>query len=1102
MRNKHHIHGKEEGLKVKSQLLNERMPREKGQSENLEDLKQLDEEYELSQTFSDKRKAYGDYSTSEWISIELRYSLTENAYEDQADIMETHIFNDSNAKKSESDEKYVPLPVNFTPVSTGAINAPPSVKATLNSAGRPLEDFTRSFMEPRLGIDLSQIRVHDDDKANESAKALDSQAFTFGSDIVFAKGKYSPGTHSGTQLLAHELTHVVQQSQPTYPSSENSIQRKDAEPTASQSDKNKLAKPEVSPEELTEMKNDVGVIVRYLKDGLNDNSKVDVLGKIKKWKKKDSEIKENTGYSGTVYLDKFILQLKITSFTQRSLRNLWIEEHLLVFDSLFYELDGYFLEDYKWFISISETQKERGPMVNRMNDIWSTIGKQELIGLWGMTKGLGMGVAGMSDTVGYAVGKQLQLLGIDAPELTSATKFIGEQFDESGKIMFGNDYNKEKLFWGLGAADIGQVGGTVIWNLAMLGKGKPGASSNAFKALQTGLGLVGNIKGIEDSVKNIIKIIDKMPRPLEFKDFVSNPYFLNEITSIAANLVGMVSGISSDKASDKIKSVITGMGFALDSAQLATLTAKIYAIISDKPEGEKVEELKDALSNLITSMATAADKGHENYKEKKLKNGIGDVEVDQEGAKPLEATETENRQEASGKGEAIQEERKKSGITDPEGAKSIDSDGPEGGEVSRRSDIGDEAHNAANYAKYLEELRAAEAANPLVESQKQTGDLPSNSPERVKKSESSAGAPSSKPTPNFIRKLFSRKNKMPCLVEHIEFPNILVDESIKGFDMKKVLKELNRTDAGAQIAEKIVAGELHLVVTKEVVLEGYQGAHVGKEISVVFDASLQQAVGTLIHEGSHFLNSDAITHELTGSRLDTEAIARAHEYEYNLLAGQPPYDGAEVAYREAYEQVLAESGDTRMAQVAAEQAMINELKADPERYGVETKKEEASRISNILDETFDNRQNKSNLEQTIPAKKPKEPEGVGHGSWYRGMLNIPASELKPLVMNNKKGNRTSEWIKARDELRKAIENGQKFQVRVESSTEAKQFLEEALGKMDRRKAHTNSARGDEVPKYTKGYEQHMELEGGYGDLRHIKFYINDTDGHVFYEIPN
>jgi uncharacterized protein DUF4157 len=80
-----------------------------------------------------------------------------------------------------------------------------------SSGGSPLDSPTRSFMEERMGHDFSDVRVHTGGQATESARSVNAQAYTVGSDIVFQSDKYSPESDSGKRMLAHELTHVVQQ---------------------------------------------------------------------------------------------------------------------------------------------------------------------------------------------------------------------------------------------------------------------------------------------------------------------------------------------------------------------------------------------------------------------------------------------------------------------------------------------------------------------------------------------------------------------------------------------------------------------------------------------------------------------------------------------------------------------------------------------------------------------------------------------------------------------------------------------------------------------------------------------------------------------------
>jgi hypothetical protein len=88
---------------------------------------------------------------------------------------------------------------------------PQSVHQVLRSSGEPLDTATRAYMEPHFGHDFSRVRVHADASAAESARAVHAHAYTVGRDVVFGAGRFAPSTSTGRELLAHELTHVVQQ---------------------------------------------------------------------------------------------------------------------------------------------------------------------------------------------------------------------------------------------------------------------------------------------------------------------------------------------------------------------------------------------------------------------------------------------------------------------------------------------------------------------------------------------------------------------------------------------------------------------------------------------------------------------------------------------------------------------------------------------------------------------------------------------------------------------------------------------------------------------------------------------------------------------------
>jgi Domain of unknown function (DUF4157)/Lysine-specific metallo-endopeptidase len=91
------------------------------------------------------------------------------------------------------------------PTATGA------AYSVAGAAGQPLDEQTRAFMESRFNFDLSRVRVHADGQAAQAARSVHAEAYTIGRDIVFGSGRYAPNTRGGQRLLAHELTHVVQQ---------------------------------------------------------------------------------------------------------------------------------------------------------------------------------------------------------------------------------------------------------------------------------------------------------------------------------------------------------------------------------------------------------------------------------------------------------------------------------------------------------------------------------------------------------------------------------------------------------------------------------------------------------------------------------------------------------------------------------------------------------------------------------------------------------------------------------------------------------------------------------------------------------------------------
>jgi len=89
--------------------------------------------------------------------------------------------------------------------------APPIVDEVLHSPGQPMDAQTRALFEPRFDADFSGVRLYTDTRSEQSASAVNALAYTVGSHIVFGANQYAPQAKTGRRLLAHELTHTLQQ---------------------------------------------------------------------------------------------------------------------------------------------------------------------------------------------------------------------------------------------------------------------------------------------------------------------------------------------------------------------------------------------------------------------------------------------------------------------------------------------------------------------------------------------------------------------------------------------------------------------------------------------------------------------------------------------------------------------------------------------------------------------------------------------------------------------------------------------------------------------------------------------------------------------------
>ena len=147
------------------------------------------------------------------IQPKLKINQPGDVYEREADAMADQVMRSADGAPNRPRITQPARPTLQRKEATNALTPDPSpaVGQTLQSAGQPMDVSTRSFMEQRFGHDFSQVRIHNDPVAHQSSDDIQARAYTHGHHVAFGAGQYQPGSETGQKLLAHELTHVVQQ---------------------------------------------------------------------------------------------------------------------------------------------------------------------------------------------------------------------------------------------------------------------------------------------------------------------------------------------------------------------------------------------------------------------------------------------------------------------------------------------------------------------------------------------------------------------------------------------------------------------------------------------------------------------------------------------------------------------------------------------------------------------------------------------------------------------------------------------------------------------------------------------------------------------------
>jgi len=164
---------------------------------------------------SNLHRTAGNRAIGQYLQAKLAVGIPGDQYEQEADRVAEQV-TQTPQRTLISGEQEAPSPSlvqrRVSGSSAGISQAPPSVHAALSSPGQPLPPALQEDMEQRFGHDFSNVRLHSGSVAEQSAEELNAKAYTVGRDIVLGAGQPSLETGEGRRLMAHELTHVAQQS--------------------------------------------------------------------------------------------------------------------------------------------------------------------------------------------------------------------------------------------------------------------------------------------------------------------------------------------------------------------------------------------------------------------------------------------------------------------------------------------------------------------------------------------------------------------------------------------------------------------------------------------------------------------------------------------------------------------------------------------------------------------------------------------------------------------------------------------------------------------------------------------------------------------------
>ncbi|MDX2136646.1 MAG: hypothetical protein SF123_01005 [Chloroflexota bacterium] len=370
------------------------------------------------------------------------------------------------------------------------------------------------------------------------------------------------------------------------------------------------ARPEITPDVLNQMDAQVEWIVSKLKEWrFDDNEQSQVIKLFSQYWNMDFDYHKTSGYVGSDYMDKFLSKLKIRTFTDDTYATFGIEKTQSVHDALWSQLNETYKSLFMSYISDSKNEKTTGPLVAQERGFWETLGKQEAMGLWGLFKGLGTGLTGLMDAGAGGIVGALKLAHVPIEDPIKLSQWVEKQFDESGEIIFGKEFKEgEGLVGGLNAAEIGTAGGSLIWQLTMIGAGNAnvvGETAAWAQKGKTAVDVAGNFNGMVQAGNKIGDVVAKHQKSdvLDKEGLFIDAELYSAVSALAMNIGQALmggKGLGGSAVSSALQESFKRLGYVLTGTQMGQTVDQIVQLATST----KLEPLakEKAISNLVIEL--------------------------------------------------------------------------------------------------------------------------------------------------------------------------------------------------------------------------------------------------------------------------------------------------------------------------------------------------------------------------------------------------------------------------------------------------------------------------------------------------------------------